>query len=227
MVDSFSKDQTKQICHEFGAQFYEHPFEGHIQQKNYAASLATGDYVLSLDADEALSESLKTSILGLKQKGFSKDGYSFNRLTNYCGQWVKHGGWYPDKKLRIWKKGAGVWGGINPHDQFILKEGNKNEGFLAGDLLHYSYYTIEEHYKQAYYFAEIAAKELFLKGKQATVLDPWIHGLSKFFKMYVVQAGFLDGETGFTIAKISLLATIYKYRKLLDLQARSTPKHQG
>lgn len=218
VVDSFSTDQTEMICSEFGVRFYTNPFEGHIQQKNYAASLATGDYILSLDADEALSDSLKKSILEIKKNEPSKPGYSFNRLTNYCGTWVKHGGWYPDRKLRFWKKGAGQWGGLNPHDQFMLHEGHKVLGFLEGDLLHYSYYTIEEHYKQSYYFADIAAEARVAKGVRTSALDPWIHGLAKFFKMYFFQAGFLDGKTGFTIAKISFLATIRKYRKCLDLQ---------
>ena len=101
VVDSFSKDQTKSICEKYNVKFVEHAFEGHIEQKNYAITQASYPYVLSLDADEALDETLKSSILKVK-KNWTHDGYSMNRLTNYCGSWIKHCGWYQDTKLRLW-----------------------------------------------------------------------------------------------------------------------------
>jgi glycosyltransferase involved in cell wall biosynthesis len=103
VVDSFSTDKTKEICLSYGVQFIEHRFEGHIQQKNFAAQNATCNYVLSLDADEVLSPQHIKSIKEVKLN-FEADGYYFNRLNNYCGQWIKHCGWYPDKKLRIWDR---------------------------------------------------------------------------------------------------------------------------
>ncbi len=217
VVDSFSNDNTEALCSKYQVRFIKHPFEGHIQQKNIAKDLASFDYVLSLDADEALSERLKNNILNEKIKGFPKQGYYFNRVTNYCGTWIKHGGWYPDKKLRLWKKNLGHWTGINPHDKLEMVDGNINTGFLHGDILHYSYYSIDEHYKQAYYFADIAANELYIKGKKTSSLGILIHSLAKFIKMYLVQKGFLDGKYGFIIAKISTQATYYKYLKLKNL----------
>jgi len=101
VVDSFSTDNTKHICEEKNIHFIEHKFDGHIEQKNWAITQAKHQYVLSLDADEALTKELQVEIIKAKNN-WQYDGYSFNRLTNYCGVWIKHCGWYPDKKLRLW-----------------------------------------------------------------------------------------------------------------------------
>lgn len=216
VVDSFSTDATASICKSFNARFISHPFEGHIEQKNYVISQASHSYVLSLDADEALSEKLKTSILAVKNHCVH-DAYKFNRLTNYCGKWVKHSGWYPDTKLRLWKKGKGHWGGVNPHDKVIMEK-NSSTDFLEGDLLHYSYHTISEHISQTNLFAGIAAKQAFSKGRSASfvkiVLNPWF----VFIKKYFFQFGFTAGWTGFTIAIISAFGKFLKYIKLWEIK---------
>jgi len=216
IVDSFSKDKTKEICLSYGAKFIENKFEGHIQQKNFAITQAKYPHILSLDADEALDEKLRNSISEVK-KNFVHDGYYMNRLTNYCGKWVHHSGWYPDTKLRLWDSRKGQWAGINPHDKYELTTGDSNTGKLQGDILHYSYYTVEEHYKQAEYFADIAAKSFFQMGKKATFFKLLINPIAKFLHHYIVHFGFLDGRTGFTIAKISAWSTYLKYRKLREL----------
>ena len=141
IVDSFSKDRTKEICLSYGAKFIEHKFDGHIEQKNFAITQAKYPHILSLDADEALDEQLKKSILTAKEN-FILDGYYMNRLTNYCGHWVRHSGWYPDTKLRLWDSRKGHWAGINPHDKYELTSGDSNTGKLNGDILHYSYYSV-------------------------------------------------------------------------------------
>ncbi|MEI6021287.1 MAG: glycosyltransferase family 2 protein, partial [Bacteroidota bacterium] len=112
VLDSFSNDHTEAICAKYNVIFLQHVFDGHIQQKNRAITHASHQHVLSLDADEALSETLIQSILNVKQN-FENDGYYMNRLTNYCGHWVKHCGWYPDQKLRLWNKSKGEWTGQN------------------------------------------------------------------------------------------------------------------
>jgi glycosyltransferase involved in cell wall biosynthesis len=150
VVDSFSTDRTEEICKNKGARFFQHVFEGHIEQKNYAVTLTEYQNVLSLDADEALDDVLKKSIVAVKEN-LQYDGYEMNRLTNYCGTWIKHCGWYPDTKLRMFDKRKGKWGGTNPHDKFEMYQGSKT-GKLKGDILHYSYYTIDDHYKQIEYF---------------------------------------------------------------------------
>lgn len=216
VLDSFSTDQTKAICERYGVRFLTNPFEGHIQQKNKAWQLATGDYVLSLDADEALTKELEQSIAKLKNEEKPLTGYRMNRLTNYCGSWIKHSGWYPDTKLRLFQHGKGAWGGVNPHDRFELS-GNEETALLEGDLLHYSYYTKEDHFKQIEYFSKIAASELFQKGKKVSSLHMYGKVVWQFFKNLVFKSGWRDGIAGWNIAKRSAFATYRKYSILKEL----------
>jgi len=213
VLDSFSKDKTKEICLSLGVNFFEHVFDGHIQQKNRAITYAKNNHVLSLDADEALDETLIKSILAVKQN-FSCDGYYMNRLTNYCGNWVKHCNWYPDKKLRLWDSTKGHWTGTNPHDKYELFEGDKKAGHLKGDILHYSINSIADHYKQVEYFTTIASKAYFSNGKKAPLYKLVVNPIAKFIDHYILHLGFLDGKTGFLVSKISAYATYLKYKKL-------------
>ena len=215
VVDSFSTDQTKAICIEKGVRFIEHKFDGHIEQKNYAVAQAKNQYVLSLDADEALTEALRDKILSISNN-WEQDGYIFNRLTNYCGTWIKHSGWYPDRKLRLWDSSKGRWGGENPHDMVIMDKGAQLKT-ISLDLLHYSYYTIEDHLKQVEYFTNINSRTAFENGKTSSQFKIWYKSTFKFFRDYILKRGFLDGKSGFLIAKISAKATAMKYRKLLAL----------
>lgn len=216
VLDSFSTDKTQQICEKYHVKFFQHKFDGHIQQKNRAITYASSPYILSLDADEALDETLIESILKVKSD-FKKDGYYMNRLTNYCGHWVRHCGWYPDTKLRLWDSRKGEWRGINPHDKYELFEGDKNTGHLKGDILHYSYYSLQDHYKQVEYFTNIASKAYFEKGKRAPFYKLYLNPVAKFIDHYLLHLGFLDGKAGFLISKISAYATYLKYKKLKEL----------
>jgi glycosyltransferase involved in cell wall biosynthesis len=219
VVDSFSNDQTELICREFNVLFIPHTFDGHIQQKNFAIDQATHEWILSLDADEALTEPLRTSILEIKQNPTFK-GYRMNRLTNYCGKWVKHCGWYPDTKTRLIHKDFGRWQGINPHDRLELNE-NLPTAFLKGDLLHYSYYTKEDHFKQIVYFGNIAAKELHARGQQAGWVTIVIKVIAQFFKSFFLKLGVLDGKTGLLISIRSAYATFVKYNNLRKLRQKN------
>ncbi|OFZ16553.1 MAG: glycosyl transferase [Bdellovibrionales bacterium GWA2_49_15] len=216
VVDSFSTDKTPEICRSLGVQFYTHAFTGHIEQKNYAMSLAKHDYVLSLDADEALSDELQRSIAECKS-ATPHSAYSFNRLTNYCGHWVRHCDWYPDVKVRLWRKDLGHWGGINPHDIVELKAGATTR-HLAGDLLHYSYDTISSHVTQTNKFTTIAAQALFKQNRQSSLLKIYTRPPLKFLKDYFLRLGFLDGHYGFIICFINALSALLKYSKLYELQ---------
>lgn len=215
VVDSFSTDRTEEICKSKGARFIQHDFIGHIEQKNYAIALSEYANVLSLDADEALDDILRESISYVKEN-WKYDGYEMNRLTNYCGTWIKHCGWYPDRKLRLFDRRKGKWGGMNPHDKFEMQAGS-SIGRLKGDILHYSYYTIEDHYKQIEYFTTINAKASFDKGKQAPVWKLIFAPVIKFIKDYFIRLGFLDGQAGWQICRLSAWATYVKYKKLRAL----------
>lgn len=220
VVDSFSTDATRDICTAHNVRFEEHKFEGHIEQKNYAISLAKNDWVLSLDADEEITEELKASILEAKNlQGF--DAFELKRLTNFCGKWVRHCGWYPDKKVRLWNRTMGQWGGQNPHDKVVMQSGVKI-GQLRGDLLHYSFYELSEHIAQIQKFSSIAAEAAFRNGKRANMMTNIIIGpFYTFIKKFILQAGFLDGYTGFIISMNTAYSKFLKYIKLREIQQRN------
>lgn len=217
VVDSFSNDKTEAICKEYGARFIQNPFVGHIEQKNVALDLSTHDYVLSLDADEALSPLLLEEIKKIKEN-FGAQGYRFNRLTNYCGHWVRHCGWYPDTKLRLVKKSRAMWKGVNPHDILQMNTDEDQVVFLKGDLLHYSYASIAAHVNQTDKFTTIAAHAAFKANKNSSNFKIISRPILKFFRDYILKLGILDGRYGFIICYINALSALLKYSKLKDLE---------
>ena len=221
VLDSFSTDRTPEICASHGVRFYQHAFDGHIEQKNRALTFASFPYVLSLDADEALDEVLTQAVLSAKNN-WQADAYTINRLTNYCGKWIYHCGWYPDRKLRLWDIRKGKWGGTNPHDKVILANPDAKILHLAGNILHYSYYTLNDHYRQVEYFTTILSKAQFAEGKRANLLTLYASPVVKFLRDYFLKLGILDGKAGFTISRISAQATYLKYKKIRLLQSEKT-----
>ncbi|MBT8196466.1 MAG: glycosyltransferase family 2 protein [Bacteroidia bacterium] len=215
IVDSGSTDKTLELINNKPVTVHHQDFLGHIEQKNLAISKCSFEYILSLDADEALSEELQQAIIRVKQN-WVQDAYSFNRLTNYCGQWIKHCGWYPDKKVRLFKKGEAKWGGTNPHDKLEVK--NNQVHHLHGDLLHYSFYTVEQHKKQIDYFTDISSNALFEKGKRSSYLQLLFSPVAKFIQSYFLQLGFLEGKNGLIISWLSAGSKYKKYHKLMQLQ---------
>lgn len=213
VVDSFSNDKTREICGAFSVKFIEHAFEGHIQQKNFAINQANSPYVLSLDADEALSEELQESINKAKA-AWNHDGYSMNRLTNYCGNWIRHCGWYPDRKIRLFDTRKGTWSGINPHDRYELADPLSQVGFLKGDILHFSYYTVSDHVKQVDYFTGISARHLHEEGRKVSIGRMLLAPLARFLRDYFFKLGVLDGYAGLVVCTISAHAVFLKYAKL-------------
>jgi glycosyltransferase involved in cell wall biosynthesis len=212
ILDSNSSDNTEEICRHKGVDFHKQPFLGHIEQKNKAITFAKYPNILSLDADESVDKELKEQIQLIKNN-WTHDGYYFNRLNNYCGQWIKHGSWYPDKKLRLWDSRKGKWTGENPHDRYELTQ-DATSKYLKGNLLHYSFYTVDEHLKQMEKFASIAAKSMHKKGIRFSYLKMIINPIFKFVKNYIFQLGFLDGYNGFIIAKTEFTGTYRKYSLL-------------
>jgi glycosyltransferase involved in cell wall biosynthesis len=217
VLDSFSTDRTAEICREKGARFFQHNFDGHIEQKNRALGYARYDRVLALDADEALDETLRQSILGVKNN-WTSEAYSMNRLTNYCGQWIRHSGWYPDRKVRLFDRRTARWGGVNPHDKVIVPAGDTVQQ-LCGDLLHFSYYTVEEHRARARRYAEIGAQAMFKNGQRGAWFRMLFSPVVKFIRNYFLKRGFLDGRAGWTICSITAWETYWKYKLLAKLNA--------
>ncbi len=219
VIDSFSTDKTEEICLKYGTRFIQHRFDGYIEQKNFALSQTSFNYVLSLDADEALSDELKESVL-IAKSNFDAAGYTMNRLTNYIGTWIHHCGWYPDTKLRLFNRDKGKWGGINPHDEFLF-EGKTQIKQLKGDLLHYSYHSLEDHYKQIEHFTNIASKAYFDKGKKAPLIKLIFSPVVRFIRDYFFLLGFLDGKAGLRICYLSAGVTYKKYKKLRSIYKQS------
>ena len=177
VVDSGSTDRTEEICKSFNAHFEFRKWDGYAGQKNYANSLVRCEYILSLDADEVLSKELKASILD--RKAALKGVYGFHRLTNYCGNWVRHSGWYPDTKWRLFPKGIANWEGDFVHEELVFTD-SPQKHLLEGDLLHYSYVNAIDHRKRADKYSALTAKKLFQEGKSASPLKPYLSGLGRW-----------------------------------------------
>jgi glycosyltransferase involved in cell wall biosynthesis len=224
VVDSFSTDKTEKICRGFNVRFEKHPFGGYVEQKNYALSLANESYVLSLDADEALSAELKKSILAVKEMP-DADGFTFNRLHNYCGKWIKHSRWYPDRQLRLFNPSKGRWVGPNPHDKFRMNDGCTVK-WLKGDLLHWNYDSFEEHLDKMNRFSTIASLEYHKIGRKAGFMTGTAHMLWSFFRSYFLRAGFLGGYIGFMGCAITAWGSFLKYSKLRMLNSNAAKSGQ-
>lgn len=215
VVDSFSTDSTEEICKKFNVRFVKHAFEGFVEQKNWGVSLASNQWILSLDADEVLSEELKKSILEIKEN-FKYDGYSFNRRNNYCGKWLKHSEWYPNRQLRLFEKGKGRWVGLNPHDKFRINSGCKISR-LKGDLLHCNCITFEEHLEKLDRNSSVGAVTYLNAGKRSGPFTAILHMTWCFFRSYILGTGFLDGYHGYKICTINAYGCYMKYAKLRSL----------
>lgn len=225
VVDSFSVDRTEAICAEYGVRFLRNTFEGHIQQKNHAVDEAAHDIVLALDADECLSDELKKEILKIKAN-WRADAYAFNRLNNYCGRWIRHCGWYPDRKVRLWDRRKGRWGGKNPHDTVIVEKGATVENVPA-DLLHYSYAAVGEHVLQINKFSSISAEQAFARNKKPYVVPHLLfYPFFIFIKTYIIKLGVLDGYYGFVLSVNSAYYAYLKYLKLMELRKAKRKKRR-
>lgn len=219
VVDSYSTDRTEDICSKYNVRFITHKFEGYVEQRTWATTQASNDYILCLDADEALSHELKESIKQVKEN-WDADGYYINRKTNYCGKWIKHCGWYPDKKLRLLNRKKGKQVGINPHDRFEMDKGAIVH-HLKGDLLHYSYYTISDHINQMQKFTDISARMKYERGKSISVFMILLRLFFSFFKKYFIKLGILDGYYGFVISILFVYTNFLKDIKLRELNKNS------
>lgn len=214
VVDSFSEDATAEICATYNTIFVQKIWKGYSETKNIGNSIAANDWILSLDADEALSPELQQAIQDLKNSNNIQTA-KFNRLTNYCGKWIKYGSWYPDTKIRLFNKHEAKWEG-EIHERLMFKP-KEQAVLLKGDCLHYSYYTLNDHYNQVEKYTSLAAQDLFNKGFHPSILHLYLSPIFKFFKEYILLLGFLNGNVGYTIAHISAYAVMLKYKKLKGL----------
>lgn len=215
VVDSYSTDRTMEIVKELGATLIQEKWQGYSATKNFANSMASYEYILSLDADEALNDELAKQIKAEKEKGFSGI-YEMNRLTNYCGKWIKHSGWFPDWKIRIFPKSKTKWEGEYVHEELEFSEELPLKK-LGGYLEHYSYYDYQDHRSRADKYSLLTAQKMNAAGKTASPVKPYLSALGRFVGMYIIKLGFLDGWKGFKIAQISAQSNVLKYQELRRL----------
>lgn len=219
VVDSLSHDKTVEICRNYTDRIYQRPWPGHIEQKNYALDLANHEWILAIDADERLSPSLIEEVTGeLKFSGDTINGYYFPRHSYYLGRWINHGGWYPDYKLRLFKRNKGRWGGKNPHDRIILSEGSTR--YLKEDLWHYVYRDISHQLKTVDSFSRITADIMEKEGNPFPLTQLVFRPPIKFIETYIIKRGWLDGLPGFIISIISSFYVFLKYAKLWEAKQR-------
>lgn len=215
VVDAFSDDETPDICREFGAKVIQKAWEGYSQNKNFGNEQARYDHILSIDADEALSPELAQNILAEKKK--LRKLYTFNRLTNYCDQWIHHCGWYPDKKLRLFDKRVAAWDNNPVHEEIKFPPDLKAH-HIAGDLLHYSFKSLSDHIKRLNQYSNIAAQKLHTSNAGGFVTKLLVYPPLKFVKCYLLKKGFLDGFYGICICTISAFDVFIRYAKAIKQQ---------
>jgi glycosyltransferase involved in cell wall biosynthesis len=216
VLDSGSTDRTEMIAREAGARFVVQPWLGYGPQKNAAAALAEGDWILSLDADEALSDELRGSILAVKAGAPDADAYEMSRLNWYCGRFLRHSGWYPDRKVRLWRRGAARWADASIHELLDVAKGSR-VARLSGDLLHFTVQDRAQHLRTIDRFTTLSAQALLREGKARQSWKRFVATPAAFVRGYVLKAGFLDGRAGWDVCRLSAYATWLKYDKLRRL----------
>ena len=217
VVDSGSTDRTAEIAERLGARILDSPWPGYARQKNLAAEHASNDWILSVDADEALSEALEGEIWQIKKNGPKFDAYTMPRLAQYMGRWILHSGWYPDRKVRLYNRSKACWVGDFVHESVQV---NGRVGHLESDLLHFTCDSFAEHFKTMDRYTTLAAEQIVSQRKQPgwskLLFDPpWT-----FLRSYVIQRGFQDGLEGLTIAYMAALYNFVKYAKARNMAPR-------
>jgi glycosyltransferase involved in cell wall biosynthesis len=230
VVDSHSSDRTRDIARERGARVIERDWPGHIEQKNFAIDQAVHDWVLCVDADERVTPELRAAIEDRFARGDPDvAGFRVNRRNIYLGRWIRGGGWYPDTKLRLFRRSRGRWTGENPHDHVALDPAAGDPESLGADLEHHTYDDIADHLETIQYFSTIAAGEKLARGQGGLGLHLVLNPPLRWFRDFVLQGGFRDGWRGFIVATLTAFYVFVRYAKLWELihvkgRARGTGK---
>lgn len=214
VLDSYSTDKTIEIAASFErVTIHQHPFDGHIEQKNRAIALCQNKWVLALDADERVSDDLRRLIQQTLANNPDKDGYKIKRLTFHMGRFIRHSGWYPQYRYRLFKKDRASWVGENPHDYIQL---NGQGGKLSADIIHYSFFDLSEQIETINKFSSIVSFTRHHKGQNFSVFKSIWKPMGKFLEIYFFKRGFLDGYPGFVIAAASSFSTFLKFAKIYE-----------
>jgi len=218
VLDSGSSDGTQELCRRAGARVVESDWPGWVAQKNRAVALARNDWILSLDADERVDDELRRSIKTLRETRLGAAGvptaFQVTRKVHYLGRWIRHGGWYPQWRVRLFDRRRARWGGIDPHDRV---ESDEAPGRVSpGNLEHFTYRSMEDHLRQITLFSGEAARQMDARGRRRILLAMCLRPPWRFFHSYVLRLGCLDGQAGFVIARLGAYFTFLKYARLWE-----------
>jgi glycosyltransferase involved in cell wall biosynthesis len=225
VTDPGVNDGTPAIAEKFGAKVSCEPWRGHAEHRNFASSIATQSWLLAIDADEVVSDNLRGEIMAAFQNNDPQSlpaAFSFPRLSFFGGRWIRHGNWYPDRKIRLWRKSAGQWRG-NPHEKLVL-EGAVTK--LRGDLFHYSNENIDQFLGKLSVVSTLFVHQCQARQRNAGWLDLVFRPVWKFFRSYILRLGFLDGWPGYFIAWMDAFSTVARYSKVIEAgQAKIKSSH--
>ena len=215
VVDSLSTDGTVGIARKYGATVYSNPFRDYGDQKNHALDKANHPWILNLDADERVSDTLRAEIQILKQKAdIDSDGFLINRQTHYLGRWIRHSGWHPDRKLRLFRRDKSRWQG-RIHERLVLRGTTKP---IRGDIIHHTYRDMNDHLGRINRYSAMQAEDIAGGGKKGLYLRALLLPPITFLRFYVWKAGWLDGFPGLVIALVSSWGTALKYLKAIQIK---------
>jgi len=214
VVDSFSTDRTVKLARECTDRVVERKWTNYSDQKNFADALASHPWILSLDADERISDDLRAEILALKVQDPSCAGFSMPRLVFYLGRWIRHCGWYPDRKVRLFRKDAAHWEGEYVHETLAVRGEIRK---LKGPLHHFTYRTIGDHLTRLDQFADLGAQKLYAQGRKSRWYHLLVLPFSRFLKSYLLKRGFLDGFAGVVVSVLNGYSIFVRYAKLREI----------
>jgi glycosyltransferase involved in cell wall biosynthesis len=217
VVDSGSSDRTAEIADRLGARVVESPWPGYARQKNLAAEHAANDWILSIDADEALSEALEAEIWQIKKAGPAYEAYTMPRLAKYLGRWILHSGWYPDRKVRLYDRRKAKWVGEFVHESVVV---DGRIGHLQSDLLHFTCDSLSEHLKSMDRYTTLAAEQFVSTGGQVGMRHLIAIPIWTFWRTLILNRAFMDGIEGLTIAYMAALYNFVKYAKARNMAPR-------
>jgi len=221
LVDSGSRDRTLSIAEEFKVRIFQEPWQGFAGQKNSAQEKALGNWILNIDADERVTEDLRLEIPKVIQSDPLEKGFRVPRKNFFCGQWIRHGGWYPNYQLRLYRKEGGKFTSREVHEQVEVVG---PVGILSAPLEHFTYHSISDYLKRMDGYSALSASQYFKEGRKVSWPEILFRCFFTFNKMWFLQRGFLDGANGLVLAGLYSFYTFTKYAKLKELYALSGRK---
>ncbi|HEY7498033.1 MAG TPA: glycosyltransferase family 2 protein [Vicinamibacterales bacterium] len=217
VVDSRSSDNTVEIARRHSARIEIRDWKGYSAQRNYAAEIASHDWILALDADERVPPDLAEEIKTIMRDGPTAGGYRMPRISYYLGRWIRGTDWYPDYQLRLYNRRIGQFNGKRVHESVELSQGKP--GTLTHNLQHYPYKDISDHVISIDHYTTLAAEEWFADGRRTNALDVALHPPAAFFRNYIIRGGYRDGTAGFLVSVLNSYYVFLKILKLWELQS--------